>query len=110
MRRYVLFIFCCIVSSVSFADVTMKEGEVVSVAMYEECLVMRLKNDPSVYVYPNTLASFNSKFSIALAALNSGKRVRVGYWGTGHCESVDSQPAGAPSGLKYYINIIEQLK
>jgi hypothetical protein len=107
-----IYLLCLgvLISANAFSAVSIATGKVESVATYEECVVIKLKDLPNAFVYPIANASANSKISLALSALHASSNVELAYWATGTCTSLDSEPEAAPSGNKRYIYSFKVVK
>ncbi len=110
MKKISLFILGLLVSVNSFSAVTLTTGKVDSVTTYEECVVVKLKDQGNAFVYPLANASANSKISLVLSALHSNSSVELAYWATGTCGSLDAEPDAAPSGNRRYIYSVKVIK
>ena len=62
-----------------------------------------MEGSDHVFVLPMDKPTANHKLSVALSAFHAKSDVEFGYWKTGVCLSLDSQPNSAPQGTKYYI-------
>lgn len=110
MKKISSLILGFLVSVNSHSAVSLTTGKVDSVTTYEECVVVKLKDQGNAFVYPLSNASANSKISLALAALHSNSDVELTYWATGTCGSLDAEPDAAPSGNRRYIYNIKVAK
>ncbi len=106
IKILLLFVSLC---GTCYAD-TLVSNTIESVKVYEECALIRLKDDSRAYLFPMSAPTAPAKLSIALSAVHTFKTVEISYWGTSLCTSVDDHPNSAPAGSKLYVYSISILK